>query len=188
MSLEVVDDKSRVKTKLRSTFLNKACDLYRTKGLDEDAAGEKARATELQLYRNSKDRNEYKEKALKVFVNLKRQERDGVPAEDSPTAKKRKVEDGGDAADADDAAAEPTGEADGAVTAPAAPIVLATTGDPMRDKVRQKVAAALRMVPERDREAINNVRAAMKKGALSEEEVAAAVEDEMHRVLTGESA
>lgn len=56
----------------------------------------------------------------------------------------------------------------------------------MRDKVREKIATALRMVPGRDREAINNVRAAMKKGALSEEEVAAAVEDEMHRVLTGE--
>ena len=62
--------------------------------------------------------------------------------------------------------------------------VVAKTGDPMRDKVRERISKALRLVPGRDRTAINKVRSAMQKGPLSEEEVAAAVEDEMHRVLT----
>ena len=187
MSLEVTDDKSRVKTKLRSTFLNRAADLFKAKGCGEETAAEKARATELQLYRASKDRAEYKEKAVKVFANLKKQ--DGGEAsprgepDEAPAAKKQKVE--GDAAAVGGDGAGDGADEGAAAAAPKAEVaVVAKTGDPMRDKVRERISKALRLVPGRDRTAINKVRSAMQKGPLSEEEVAAAVEDEMHRVLT----
>ena len=182
MSLEVKDESSRVKLKLRSTFLNKAAGLFKNKGCAEEAAAEKARVTELQLYRASRDRAEYKDKAMKVFANLKKQDAD-ADADDGPAAKKQKVEGGGGAegadADAGDVGAELNPEAKPESSA------LVLTGDKTRDKVRARIATALKLVPERDRAAINKVRSSMQKGPLCEHAVAAAVEDEMHRVLTG---
>lgn len=186
MSLEVEDASSRVKLKLRSMFLNKAADLFKAKGIAEEAAAAKARVTELQLYRASKDRDEYKDKAVKVFANLKKQEADDLAAsrprdadDDSPVAKKQKVE------GEDGAAAVSDANSEGGVDAKPESATLVLTGDKTRDKVRTRIAAALKLVPERDRTAINKVRSGMQKGPLCEYEVAAAVEDEMHRVLTG---
>ena len=191
MSLEVKDDSSKVKLKLRSMFLNKAADHLKSKGCSDETAEAKARATELQLYRNSKDKAEYKEKAVKVMTNLKKQEADAVEhsrpsdPDDSPAAKKQKVEGGGSEAAANDTGAEgDAASADSAASKPeSAKLVL--TGDKTRDKVRTRIAEALKLVPERDRTAINKVRSSMEKGPLCEFEVAAAVEEEMHRVLTG---
>ena len=179
MSLEVKDTSSRVKLKLRSTFLNKAADLFKNKGCSEEAAAEKARVTELQLYRASRDRAEYKDKAMKVFANLKKQDAD-ADEDDGPAAKKQKLENDGGAEGADAA----DGDA-GAESNPEANSVLVLTGDKTRDKVRARIATALKLVPERDRAAINKVRSSMQKAPLCEYAVAAAVEDEMHRVLTG---
>ena len=54
----------------------------------------------------------------------------------------------------------------------------------MRAKVRARIVAALRLVPERERTAFNAARKAQGKSALNEEEVAVSVEEGMHRTLT----
>ena len=94
MSLEVVDEKSRVKIKMRSTFLNKAAALIQGKGLGADAAEAEARSTELRLYRASKDRDEYKAKAIQVFGNLKKRGAEDFQSDrpDAPAVKKQRVE------------------------------------------------------------------------------------------------
>eukprot|EP01043_Picozoa_sp_COSAG02_P035312 COSAG02_NODE_2521_length_8609_cov_3.772503_1_plen_139_part_10 len=139
MSLEVEDAGSRVKLKLRSMFLNKAADLFKAKGVAEEAAAAKARVTELQLYRASKDRAEYKDKAVKVFANLKKQEADDAAVsrprdadDDSPAAKKQKVEGEDGAAAASDASSE------GGVDPKPESATLVLTGDKTRDKVRTR--------------------------------------------------
>ena len=183
MSLEVVDEKSRVKIKMRSTFLNKAAALIQGKGLGADAAEAEARSTELRLYRASKDRDEYKAKAIQVFGNLKKRGAEDFqsdrPADDAPAVKKQRVEGEGGGSGAA-AATAGGGGADGA----AAPPAMASTGDAMRDKVRARIVAALRLVPERERTAFNAARKAQGKSALNEEEVAVSVEEGMHRTLT----
>jgi len=184
MSLEVVDEKSRVKIKMRSTFLNKAAALIQGKGLGAGAAEAEARSTELRLYRASKDRDEYKAKAIQVFGNLKKRGAEDFQSDrpdDAPAVKKQRVEgEGGESGAAAAVAAGGGGGADGA----AAPPAMASTGDGMRDKVRARIVAALRLVPERERTAFNAARKAQGKSALNEEEVAVSVEEGMHRTLT----
>ena len=182
MSLEVVDEKSRVKIKMRSTFLNKAAALIQGKGLGAGAAEAEARSTELRLYRASKDRDEYKAKAIQVFGNLKKRGAEDFQSDrpdDSPAVKKQRVE-GERGEEGAAAAAAGGGGGDGA----AAPPAMASTGDGMRDKVRARIVAALRLVPERERTAFNAARKAQGKSALNEEEVAVSVEEGMHRTLT----
>ena len=181
MSLEVVDEKSRVKIKMRSTFLNKAAALIQGKGLGAGAAEAEARSTELRLYRASKDRDEYKAKAIQVFGNLKKRGAEDFQSDrpDAPAVKKQRVE-GEEGESGAAAATAGGGGADGA----GAPPAMASTGDGMRDKVRARIVAALRLVPERERTAFNAARKAQGKSALNEEEVAVSVEEGMHRTLT----
>ena len=181
MSLEVVDEKSRVKIKMRSTFLNKAAALIQGKGLGAGAAEAEARSTELRLYRASKDRDEYKAKAIQVFGNLKKRGAEDFQSDrpdDAPAVKKQRVE--GEGGEEGAAATAGAGGSDGAPVPPA----MASTGDAMRDKVRARIVAALRLVPERERTAFNAARKAQGKSALNEEEVAVSVEEGMHRTLT----
>ena len=180
MSLEVVDEKSRVKIKMRSTFLNKAAALIQGKGLGADAAEAEARSTELRLYRASKDRDEYKAKAIQVFGNLKKRGAEDFQSDrpDAPAVKKQRVE--GEGGEEGASATAGAGGSDGAPAPPA----MASTGDGMRDKVRARIVAALRLVPERERTAFNAARKAQGKSALNEEEVAVSVEEGMHRTLT----
>ena len=88
------------------------------------------------------------------FANLKKQ--DGGEAsprgepDEAPAAKKQKVE--GDAAAVGGDGAGDGADEGAAAAAPKAEVaVVAKTGDPMRDKVRERISKALRLVPGRDR-------------------------------------
>jgi hypothetical protein len=185
MALVVVDDKSIVKIKTRNILLTKTCEQLKLKGLDAAAAEERARAMELRLYRGSSGSESYKHDALTLFKALKSrtlEQLDEAEAEETrrsevekrlrqeeeestkiPPAKKQKLEE----LDAELAAkAKAEGLPEGYVT-----------GYPLRDKVRAKITAGLKLVPERERQTAV-------RGKIVEEEVAAAVEQEMYTQLT----
>lgn len=171
MDLKIEDDESLVKLKTRNKFASKVGDVIQSKGLDEAAAAARARKVELTLYTQSQGTESYREQALALFGKLKRQDLSalerGWKLEDDeaenasaiPAAKKRKLEDLAAETDAVEEAASETSEF--------------KTGDTIRDKVREKITAGMRMVPERERQ----------KRVISEEKVAAEIEQAMHEAF-----
>ena len=172
MDLKVDDDESIVKIKTRNKFLSKVGDVIQEKGLEESAAAARARKVELVLYSQSQGTESYREQAVKMFGKLKKQDMatlergwalDDEEAENAsafPAAKKRKLE-------------ELARETDAAEEADVAPSEY-KTGDTLRDKVREKIAAGMRLVPERERQ----------KREIVEEKIAAEVEQAMYDKLT----